>query len=593
MKIQVKLFMIFIILNKIYSFAIIKDFKLINNIKSYKNIRITSAIMKSSSSSSSSSSLTTDIEDILLNFENKNEYSFNEYESKYFREELLKFYHNNRRLLPWRGDIVDGIVPPQPSAYGTWISEIMLQQTRVETVIPYWRKWMEKFPTIEKVAEASQEDINGIWAGLGYYRRARMILECAKKVVAEYNGILPQSASELLKLPGIGEYTSGAISSIAYGKKEAVVDGNVFRVLSRIRAINYELGSPDMTRTTWKLARQLVDCDEPGNFNQALMELGATVCKPTSPSCDQCPVRNVCIGKQIETVVSNISKNTLFNDEKKSNGKLSKLSKSQLDNLPSDVCYFPIKVAKAAPREIILSVAVFQQNIDNEIKYLFVKRPDDKGLLANQWEFPSIIKWEEAKKSKNEENLKEIPSFTDSELWEPFPNFLSNNLGIQWTNTNTNDDKESFYLMTPTSTIKRYEPIVHVFSHQRHTMHVGFYEVDIKNNGKMNSNTNELRETKWMTKEEITVTGVTTGCKKILDTVTSSTTTVSSSKKRKKSTNNVTNDSKKQMTLNFSVKKKVVVKEEEIIILNDEDNNDNEVKYINENDVVLIEHCKS
>jgi len=543
--------------------------------------------MSSSSSVSSSSTMMltkslTDIEDILINFDNKeykNDYNFNEQEAVHFRQELLKFYYSKRRLLPWRGDTVDGIVPPTPSAYGTWVSEIMLQQTRVETVISYWHRWMEKFPTLQKLAEATQEDVNALWAGLGYYRRAKSLLECAKKVVNEYNGVLPQTTKELLTLPGIGEYTAGAISSIAYGQKEALVDGNVIRVLSRMRAIKYEKDSKDMSNTAWKLARQIVDDDHPGDFNQALMELGATVCKPTSPNCEQCPVRNLCIAKNIEAVLSNNSKNTLFNVES------SKLSKSQIENLPNEVTYFPLKATKVGPREVVLSVIVFQQVIDHSMKYLFVKRPNE-GLLANQWEFPNVIKWEEGKKSKKAEELKEedIPSFTESELWEPFPDFLSD-LGIKWTSDNIND-MNSHIVMVPTSNLKRYDPIVHVFSHQRHTMHVAFYEVDVKSNGnhKIDSS-KQQREMKWMTKDEIISAGVTTGCKKIIDAVTSSVT----QKKRKAPKETVSTNGKKQATLNFFVKTSVAKEEkviEEIPLIN-------EAKDITVEDCIMIEHCKS
>lgn len=568
-----------------------------SSFKYHRLIRTTSVTMSSSSSTTKSSSSImlsqslNDIEDILINFNNKeykNEYNFNEQESNYFREELLKFYYSKRRLLPWRGDTVDGIVPPSPSAYGTWVSEIMLQQTRVETVISYWHRWMEKFPTIQKLAEATQEDVNVLWAGLGYYRRAKSLLECAQKVVKEYNGILPQTTKDLLKLPGIGEYTAGAISSIAYGQKEALVDGNVVRVLSRIRAIKYEKDSKDMSNTAWKLARQIVDSEHPGDFNQALMELGATVCKPTSPSCDLCPVRNICTAKQIETVLSNKSKNTLFNTES------SKLSESQIELLPNDVTYFPTKATKLGPREVILSVVVFQQISNNSKKYLFVKRPNE-GLLANQWEFPNVIKWEEGKKSKKNDEPKseKIPSFTESELWEPFPSFLTD-LGFQWNKDDINDEMNSHSSMKPTSKLKRYDPIVHVFSHQKHTMHVAEYEVDVKS--KDNILDHELkREMKWMTKDEIISAGVTTGCKKIIETVTSissSTTTTTSSKKRK-AKETVSTDGKKQATLSFSVKStNVAIKEEKASCLNESvllsDNKDIAI-----DDCVMIEHCKS
>ena len=153
------------------------------------------------------------------------------------RTKLLSWYRENRRMLPWRGDIVDGITAPTVSAYGIWVSEIMLQQTRVETVIPYWRRWMERFPTIEVLARATPDEVNALWAGLGYYRRAQQLLKGAQSVVGTFDGKIPDTAEELKRIPGIGPYTAGAISSIAFGKAEPLVDGNVIRVLSRLFAL--------------------------------------------------------------------------------------------------------------------------------------------------------------------------------------------------------------------------------------------------------------------------------------------------------------------------------------------------------------------
>jgi A/G-specific adenine glycosylase len=153
------------------------------------------------------------------------------------RTKLLSWYRENRRMLPWRGDEVDGILAPAVSAYGIWVSEIMLQQTRVETVIPYWRRWMERFPTIEVLARATPDEVNALWAGLGYYRRAQQLLKGAQSVVSTFKGKIPDTAEDLKKIPGIGPYTAGAISSIAFGKTEPLVDGNVIRVLSRLFAL--------------------------------------------------------------------------------------------------------------------------------------------------------------------------------------------------------------------------------------------------------------------------------------------------------------------------------------------------------------------
>jgi A/G-specific adenine glycosylase len=183
---------------------------------------------------------------------------------------------------------------PWPNAYATWVSEIMLQQTRVETVVAYFERWMRRFPTVHALAAASPEDVNAHWAGLGYYRRARFLHEGAKRVVATMHGELPSTAEALKQIPGIGEYTAGAIASIAFDQRAAIVDGNVIRVMARLRALavhpKHKLG----LRLIWDLAADLVEGERPGDLNQALMELGATVCTPKSPVCGACPVADVC-----------------------------------------------------------------------------------------------------------------------------------------------------------------------------------------------------------------------------------------------------------------------------------------------------------
>ena len=183
---------------------------------------------------------------------------------------------------------------PWPNAYATWVSEIMLQQTRVETVIEYFERWMRRFPTVHALAAASSEDVNAHWAGLGYYRRARFLHEGAKRVVATMRGELPSTAEALKQIPGIGEYTAGAIASIAFDQQAPIVDGNVIRVMARLRALavhpKHKLG----LRLIWELAADLVQGERPGDLNQALMELGATVCTPKSPACGACPVADVC-----------------------------------------------------------------------------------------------------------------------------------------------------------------------------------------------------------------------------------------------------------------------------------------------------------
>jgi A/G-specific adenine glycosylase len=158
--------------------------------------------------------------------------NFTENEIILIRKNMLNYYKLNRRMLPWRGDTVDNKpAPPLEEGYGTWVSEIMLQQTRVETVISYFHNWMIKFPTIESLANSTSEEVNSMWAGLGYYRRAQQLLLGAKKIMSDYKGVLPSTTSELIKIPGIGPYTAGAISSIAFNQVAPIVDGNMYYII--------------------------------------------------------------------------------------------------------------------------------------------------------------------------------------------------------------------------------------------------------------------------------------------------------------------------------------------------------------------------
>ncbi|MEM9192097.1 MAG: A/G-specific adenine glycosylase [Myxococcota bacterium] len=204
------------------------------------------------------------------------------------RETLLDWFEKEGRDLPWR---------ETDDPYAIWVSEIMLQQTRVDTVIPYFGRFLERFPTVESLASAPEDDVLAAWSGLGYYRRARMLQAGAKEVVARYGAKVPEGADDRLSLPGVGRYTAGAIGSIAFGKEEPLVDGNVARVLSRLRGIDTELGKAVTEKRLWAEAERLVKGPNPGDLNQALMELGATVCTPRAPACDECPIAEHCIAK--------------------------------------------------------------------------------------------------------------------------------------------------------------------------------------------------------------------------------------------------------------------------------------------------------
>ncbi len=196
-----------------------------------------------------------------------------------FRRHLLKWFDQHQRDLPWRRD---------RDPYRVWLSEIMLQQTRVAAVVDHYERFLERFPSIEKLARAREASVLAAWSGLGYYRRARMLHATARKVTKERAGEFPASTEELRKLPGIGRYTAAAIASIAFNQPAAVVDGNVERVLQRFS------GTRIGGEILWQRAQELLSPERPGDFNQAMMELGAIVCLPRQPKCSLCPVSGTC-----------------------------------------------------------------------------------------------------------------------------------------------------------------------------------------------------------------------------------------------------------------------------------------------------------
>jgi A/G-specific adenine glycosylase len=254
------------------------------------------------------------------------------------RKRLLEAYDDGKRDLPWRGD---------SDPYRVWVSEIMLQQTRVETVIPYYKAWMERFPDVGALAAAEEHEVLRSWQGLGYYSRARNLHTAARVVRERLGGEVPGTAYELRSLPGVGEYTAGAVASIAFGEVVPAVDGNVRRVLSRL----FDLPAPS-SRDLKVLAGGLVDPRRPGDFNQALMELGALICTPRSPACTSCPLSGTCLARARGTVALRP----------------------------------PRKVRSPVPeREEVVVVAVSGDGED--ARFLLRRRPDS-GLLAGLWEFP-------------------------------------------------------------------------------------------------------------------------------------------------------------------------------------------------------------
>ncbi len=255
------------------------------------------------------------------------------------RRPLLRWYDANRRDLPWRRS---------SDPYAIWISEAMLQQTRVETVIPYWERFLEAFPNVESLARAELDDIYTVWTGLGYYSRARNLKHAAETIVTDHDGQLPETTEGLRELKGIGRYTAGAIASIAFDREEPLVDGNVIRVFTRLLGIREESTARTVIEELWTIARVLVPGPRPGDLNQALMELGATLCTPKNPDCLACPVRTHCDA-----------------------------------HARGDAEQLPIKKKKPKPKPM-RAIAAW---IERDRKILAVRRPES-GLMAGLWELP-------------------------------------------------------------------------------------------------------------------------------------------------------------------------------------------------------------
>ena len=258
------------------------------------------------------------------------------------RAALLRWYRKHRRDLPWRRT---------SDPYAIWVSEIMLQQTQVNTVLPYYTAFLDRFPDVDSLAVASEDDVLARWSGLGYYRRARSMHRAAREIAETHGGAVPSHAETLRTLPGIGRYTAGAIASIAFGRPEPILDGNVRRVLARWFGVD----GATSTRTVeekrlWELARKLADGPSPGDLNQALMELGARVCLPREPDCPACPLRNVCFARQHDAV----------------------------DRFPA-----------ATPRKTSVSVRVGVAVIRRGDTIL-LERPDDANPLRGRWELPAV-----------------------------------------------------------------------------------------------------------------------------------------------------------------------------------------------------------
>ena len=306
-------------------------------------------------------------------------HSFSAKDIENTRVSLSAWYQSNQRGMPWRSYLKSNpSATRNQHAYAVWVSELMLQQTQVSTVIPYFVNWMNRWPSVEALSLASGEAVREKWTGLGYYSRANNLLAGARVVTEKYNGLIPSSSQELRQyIPGIGSYTANAIASIVFGEKVGVVDGNVIRVLSRVRAIGADISYNQVRGVVQEKMNVLVDPDTPGDFNQAIMELGALVCTPSSPDCGMCPIQNVCIAYKVDKDRDNSIDIPCI--------KNCGLCLEKWDD-SIGVVSFPRKNKKVVVKEESFVVCVCEFD---ESKYCLVKRPPE-GLLASFWEFPTL-----------------------------------------------------------------------------------------------------------------------------------------------------------------------------------------------------------
>ena len=288
-------------------------------------------------------------------------------ETKEFQDQFIQWYEQEKRNLPWRYN---------RDPYRIWISEIMLQQTRVDTVIDYFYRFMEWFPTIEELATAPEEKLLKAWEGLGYYSRARNIQAAAKQIMSEFDGKMPQTPEEISSLKGIGPYTTGAIASIAFGLPEPAVDGNGMRVVSRLFCIEADIAKASSRKIFDEAMRKIIDETYPGEFNQAMMDLGSAICTPTSPKCEACPIQAFCLANKRGIQTS-----------------------------------FPVKTKKAKPKDVYYISAALQNHSG---AYYFEER-DSQKLLANMWTFPMVeVTQEEYERlKKGWEAKREVDLFDD------------------------------------------------------------------------------------------------------------------------------------------------------------------------------------
>ena len=426
----------------------------------------------------------------LLHYFNKCD---NDEEIVSIREKLLKWYHANKRSLPWRTIASRTVeIDDDVRGYSVWVSEIMLQQTQVSTVIEYYNNWMRKWPTIAKLSEATLEDVHKVWSGLGYYSRGQRLLDGARKV-QELNGHMPRTAKELQeKLPGVGRYTAAAIASIAFNEKVGLVDGNVARVFTRLCRVGAEVESKVVNEVLWHNANTLVDDNTPGDFNQALMELGAIICTPKNPSCSTCPISVHCLAFQEAKQQKEGNKDRFLNVKKETDLKDIEdctkpcklcLPKNEKYVFENGVTNYPRKGRKTSQREESTLVCILRCKSSN--RYCLVQRPDT-GLLANLLEFLSI-------------NLTDV----------------SNNATM--TKSLVSKYMEEYYnLKISAKQIQDLGSVFHVFSHIKQTYIV--YKIEMLEHECQNiclKKNSKYQKMEWLTDKELGKSAISTAMKKV------------------------------------------------------------------------------
>ncbi|BGP25269.1 A/G-specific adenine DNA glycosylase [Rhodotorula toruloides] len=412
------------------------------------------------------------------------------------QQKLLAWFDGvkEKRGMPWRKEVDPKTLPQKERTqrgYEVWVSEVMLQQTQVATVIPYWKKWMEKFPTVEALAKADIEEVNEVWKGLGYYSRAKRLLDGAKTVVDKHDAILPETAEGLLDIDGIGPYSAGSISSIAFAQRSPMVDGNVSRVLSRLTAFHAPASAKATTSYIWALADVLVPLqptkkeasqdgesstldigglNKPGAWNQALMELGATVCTPKNPNCAECPLNDECLAYAEARYVAHHPADgsaTAPPDIEDLCTLCAPLPYGDASEARQhDVEVYPMAKEKTKKRDEETAVRVLEwvpsgadEKSEEGRKVLLIKRPE-KGLLAGLYEFPAV----DLPTSTASSTAKARSRYLDKLLHTLLDVPSSTTFGA----SSLEDTDASNLRILSRSTLP---PVTHVYSHMNRTYH--------------------------------------------------------------------------------------------------------------------------